>query len=86
MLQLITSIRQNCEQILEIKDLWALKEEEFEINDELKKIIDSKGSENELTIYSMLRPKMISDKAIKSKSKRVQNCCILIMDLIFQFF
>jgi hypothetical protein len=68
--------RPNCEEILKQRNLWALNGEEFEINDELKKIIDSKGSENELTIYSMLRPKMISDKAIKSKSKRLHNCVI----------
>jgi hypothetical protein len=36
------------------KDLRALNEEEFEINNELEKI-DSKGSENELKIYSTLR-------------------------------
>jgi hypothetical protein len=48
-------IRQNCKQILEIKDLWALNKEELEISDELKKIIDSKVRENELTVYSMLR-------------------------------
>jgi hypothetical protein len=68
--------RPNCEEILENKKKWALNEKEFEINDELEKIIDSKESENELTIYSMLRSKMISDKAIKSKSKRVHNCVV----------
>jgi hypothetical protein len=58
--------RPNCEQILMKKDLWALNEEEFGINDELKKIINSKESENDSTIYSMLR----------SKFKRVHNCVI----------
>jgi hypothetical protein len=58
--------RSNCEEILKKRNLWVLNGSEFEINDELKKIIDSKESESELTIYSMLRPKMISDKAIKS--------------------
>jgi hypothetical protein len=33
--------RPNCEEILMKKNLWALNEEEFEINDELEKI-DSK--------------------------------------------
>ncbi len=80
------SQRPTCEQILKKKDLWALKEEEFQIHKKLKKIINLKILKNELTVYSMLRSKMISDKAIKSKSKRVQNCCVLIMDLIFQFF
>ncbi len=54
--------RPNCEEILNKKDLWTLNEEEFEISDELKKIIYSKVRENELTIYSMLRSKMISDE------------------------
>jgi hypothetical protein len=56
--------RPNCEEILERKNSWALKEEEFEINDELEKIIDSKGSENEL-IYCLLSLKLNSDKAEK---------------------
>ncbi len=68
--------RPNCEKILERKKKWALNEKQFQINDELEKIIDSKESENDLEIYSLLRSKMISDKAIKSKSKRVHNCVI----------
>jgi hypothetical protein len=67
--------RPNCEEILEGKKKWALNVKQFEIN-ELEKIIDSKRSENMLTIYSLLRRIMISDKAIKSKSKRVHNCVI----------
>jgi hypothetical protein len=42
-----------------------LKSKLYQINDEFEKIIDSKESENET-----------SDKAIKSKSKRVHNCVI----------
>ncbi len=72
MTQMLPQQRPKCEEILKRKKKWALNEEEFEINDELEKIIDSKGSENDLTIYSMLKPKMISDKEIKSKS----NCVI----------
>ncbi len=68
--------RPDCDDILEKKNSWALNEREFEINDELEKIIDSKESENELTIYLFLRSKMISDKAIKSKYKRIHNCVI----------
>jgi hypothetical protein len=67
------SQRPTCEEILKKKDLWVLKEEEFEINKKLKKIIDSKVRKNKLTVYSMLRSKMISDKAIKSKSKLQYN-------------
>ncbi len=76
MTQTLPHKRPNCEEILERKNKWALNEKEFEINDELEKIIDSKQSENELTIYSLLRSKMISDKTIKSKSERVHNCVI----------
>jgi hypothetical protein len=72
MTQMLPQQRPKCEEILKRKKKWALNEEEFEINDELEKIIDSKGSENDLTIYSMLKSKMISDKEIKSKS----NCVI----------
>jgi hypothetical protein len=68
--------RPNCEEIHKRKNSWALNEEEFEINEKFLKIIDSKESEDELTIYSMLRSKTISDKVIKSKSKRVYNCVI----------
>ncbi len=57
--------RPNCEEILERKNSWALNEEEFEINDELEKIINSQGSESELTIYCLLRSKLNSDKADK---------------------
>jgi hypothetical protein len=54
------SQRPTCEQILRKKHLWALKEEEFQIDAELKKIIYSKGHSS---AYSMLRSKMILDKA-----------------------
>jgi hypothetical protein len=57
--------RPNCEEILEKKHLWSLNEEDFEINDELEKIIDSQGSENELTIYCLLRLELNSDRAKK---------------------
>ncbi len=57
--------RPDCEDILKKKDLWALKEEKFKIDDEFEKIIDSKESENELTIYSLLRLKLNSDKSEK---------------------
>jgi hypothetical protein len=65
--------RPNCEEILKRKKKWALNEREFEINKELKKIIHSKESENELTIYSLLRSKLNSDKAIKLKSISISN-------------
>ncbi len=57
--------RPNCEEILEKKDLWAQNEENFETNDELEKIIDSKWNGNELTIYCLLRLGLNCDKAQK---------------------
>ncbi len=47
--------RPNCEEILEIKNSWALIKQELEISDELEDIIASKERENEFAIYSMLR-------------------------------
>ncbi len=47
--------RLDCEEILERMNSWALNKEELEISNELENIIASKESENELTIYSMLR-------------------------------
>ncbi len=47
--------RLNCEDILQRKHLWALNEQQIEMNDELQNIIASKERQNEFTIYSMLR-------------------------------
>jgi hypothetical protein len=47
--------RPSCKEILERKNSWALNKEELEINDEFEAIIASKESENEFTIYSILR-------------------------------
>ncbi len=57
--------RPNCEEILERKNSWALNKEEFEINDELEKMIGSKGNEYELTIYSLLSLKLKCDDWVK---------------------
>ena len=54
----------NCEEILQKRHLWALNED-FETNDELEKVIDSQGSENELTIYCLLRLELNCHKAQK---------------------
>ncbi len=51
--------RPTCEEILEKKNLWAVNEEDFKeikIKKLEKKVIDSKLKEEELTVYSMLRP------------------------------
>ncbi len=60
--------RPNCEEILERKNSWALIKEQFEINNELKDIINSKERENEFTIYSLLRNKLNSNDIRVSKS------------------
>jgi hypothetical protein len=50
--------RPDCEKILEKKNSWALNEEEFEINDELKKeLILKLDDENEI-IFSILKSKL----------------------------
>jgi hypothetical protein len=50
--------RPNCEQILERKKQWALNEEEFEIDEELKKeLIPKLVGKNQL-IFSILKSKL----------------------------
>jgi hypothetical protein len=50
--------RPNCEEILNGKNLWALNEEEFEIDDELKEeLIPKLVGENQL-IFSILKSKL----------------------------
>ncbi len=50
--------RPDCEKILEKKNSWALIEEEFEINNELKKeLILKLNNENEI-IFSVLKSKL----------------------------
>jgi hypothetical protein len=58
--------RPNCEEILKLKHSWALTEEEFEINDELKEEIIFKINNTE-SIYSILRPKF---KSLCEKNKK----------------
>ncbi len=53
-----SQLRLNCEEILNRKNSWALNEEEFEINDELKKeLIPKLVGENQL-IFSILKSKL----------------------------
>ncbi len=93
----VQSKRPNCEEILEKKTSWALSEEEFEVNEELKRVKIPKLDDENQIVFSLLESKLyeindenkfkkriyskeskneISDKAIKSKSKRVHNCVI----------
>jgi len=58
MTRFVPNKRPNCEQILERKKQWALNEEEFEIDDELKKeLIPKLVGENQL-IFSILKSKL----------------------------
>ncbi len=54
MLKPLPRKRPNCEEILEKKNLWALKEKEFEINDELRKEINSKLNNQNEFVFHML--------------------------------
>jgi hypothetical protein len=66
--------RPNCDDIIQRRKKWAMKVKELQINDELEKIIDSKRRENELTIYSLFKSEMISDKVIRSKYRHRHEC------------
>ncbi len=55
MLRAVPNKRPTCEQIIEKKDLWALKEEEFEIDDELKRGLIPKLVDANQIIFSLLK-------------------------------
>ncbi len=58
MLHPLPQRRPNCEEILQRKTQWALNEEEFEVDDELKKeLIPKLVGENQL-IFSILKSKL----------------------------
>jgi len=72
MAQYCPKLRPNCEQILEIKNSWALNENEFKINELLSAALSpEKGNENFIT-YDILS-KFIEMNHKKGKS-RVRNC------------
>jgi hypothetical protein len=50
--------RPDCEEVMEKKSLWALNEEEFEINDELKKELILKLDDENQVIFSILKSKL----------------------------
>jgi hypothetical protein len=54
MLKPLPRKRPNCEQILEKKDLWTLNEKELEINDELRKEINSKLNNQNKFVFDIL--------------------------------
>jgi hypothetical protein len=57
MLRAVPNKRPTCKEIIEKKDLWALKEEEFEIDMELRgEIIPKLNDEN--LIFSVLKSKL----------------------------
>jgi hypothetical protein len=72
MAQYCPKLRPNCEQILEIKNLWALNENEFKINKLLSASLSpEKGNESYIT-YNILS-KFIEMNHKEGKS-RVKNC------------
>ncbi len=58
MLKPLPRRRPNCEEILGRKILWALNEEEFEINDELKKELIPKLDDENQIVFSILKSKL----------------------------
>jgi hypothetical protein len=50
--------RPDCEEILKKKYLWALKEEEFEIDDELKLELIPKLVDKNQIVFSILKSKL----------------------------
>ncbi len=50
--------RPDCEEVIEKKNSWALNEEEFEINDELKKELILKLDDENQVIFSILKSKL----------------------------
>jgi hypothetical protein len=57
MTNLIPSKRPNCEEILESKHLWALDKNEFQINDELRQILEEKSKDKQ-SIYHIFYTKL----------------------------
>ncbi len=50
--------RPNCEEVLKKKNLWALNEVEFEINEKLREEIISKLNDENQIIFSLLKQKL----------------------------
>ncbi len=48
--------RPNCEEILETRGLWAMDKNDFEINDELRHILEEKSKDNQ-SIYHIIQTK-----------------------------
>jgi hypothetical protein len=58
MLRALPQRRPNCEEILKRKNLWALNEEEFEINDNLSEQYISEINDKNQLIISILKSKL----------------------------
>jgi Zyg-11 family protein len=60
--------RPNCREILELKHLWALDLNEFEIESELRIALDSETKNNNTNIFSIIESKLIkrNNEVIKS--------------------
>jgi hypothetical protein len=50
--------RPKCKEIMEKKDLWALNEKEFEINDELKNELILKLNDKNQIVFSIIKSKL----------------------------
>jgi hypothetical protein len=70
----LTNVRPNCEEILNLKDSWALSEKEFDFQNESMKIFDSKINNSNYTIYSLLksRQKLFEEDLKNSFSRNMR--------------
>ncbi len=57
MTRCLSSERLNCEEILKQKDLWALSDSEFKIDENLKEAIVPKLNDENNIIYSIIKTK-----------------------------
>jgi Zyg-11 family protein len=74
----VPSKRPNCEKILEMKELWSLNENEFNIEKELNTLFESGCKGKNFLIHSILESKLISIKAkklAKRESSALDTLC-----------
>jgi hypothetical protein len=58
MLRAVSHKRPTCDEILKKQNLWALNEEEFEINDELKNELILKLVDENQIVFSVIKSKL----------------------------
>jgi hypothetical protein len=54
------SKRPNCDEILDSQHLWALDKNEFQINDEIKDILEEKSKDKQ-SVYHIIYTKLYSN-------------------------